>query len=131
MDYPTSFNPEPVATQKSIRCRRLCSELPVHPNVRYTSNTPKEELLLEHVREFEEQFVNVYGNRFLFLCPPNEYDVPKFLPTTIRPTHLPYKELYEYKTCAQFLAVFFNYEELNPPDRYPSVIPAPANVLKW
>merc|ERR1719515_315695 len=118
-----------------IRCRRFIAEaeakggaaVPPH----YKSNTPKEELLLEHVREFEEQFVNVYGNRFLFLCPPNEYDVPKFLPTTIRPTHLPYKELYEYKTCAQFLAVFFNYEELNPPDRYPSVIPAPANVLKW
>ena len=25
------------------------------------------------VREFEDQFVNVYGNRFLFLCPPNEH----------------------------------------------------------
>ena len=25
------------------------------------------------VREFEDQFVNVYGNRFLFLCPPNEF----------------------------------------------------------
>jgi len=75
--------------------------------------------------------VKVYGNRFLFLCPPNEYGVPKFLPTTIRPTHLPYKELYEYRPCAQFLANFFNYEELNPPDRYPSVMPAPASVLKW
>merc|ERR1719165_1602 len=30
-----------------------------------------------------------------------------------------------------FSLIFFNYEELNPPDRYPSVIPAPANVLKW
>lgn len=27
---------------------------------------------LTEVREFEDQFVNVYGNRFLFLCPPNE-----------------------------------------------------------
>jgi hypothetical protein len=120
---------EPV-TQKIIRCRRFVAEATI-ALPRYNSNTPKEELLLEHVREFEEQFVNVYGNRFLFLCPPNEYEIPKFLPTTIRPTHLPYKELYEYKTCAQFMAVFFNYEELNPPDRYPSVIPAPANVLKW
>ncbi|CAE8606109.1 unnamed protein product, partial [Polarella glacialis] len=92
---------------------------------------PKEELLLEHVREFEEQFVQVYGNRFLFLCPPNEYGIPKFLPTTIRPTHLPYQELYEFKPCAQFLADFFSYDELNPPDRYPTVIPAPASVLTW
>lgn len=120
---------EPV-TQKIIRCRRFIAETH-NPSPSYTSNSPKEELLLEHVREFEEQFVNVYGNRFLFLCPPNEYGVPKFLPTTIRPTHLPYKELYEYRPCAQFLANFFNYEELNPPDRYPSVMPAPASVLKW
>jgi hypothetical protein len=82
-------------TQKIIRCKRQRSEVQNPDNPRYVSNTPKEELLLEHVREFEEQFVNVYGNRFLFLCPPNEYNVPKFLPTTIRPTHLPYKELYE------------------------------------
>eukprot|EP00928_Gymnodinium_smaydae_P033213 TRINITY_DN23848_c0_g6_i1.p1 TRINITY_DN23848_c0_g6~~TRINITY_DN23848_c0_g6_i1.p1 ORF type:complete len:845 (+),score=178.18 TRINITY_DN23848_c0_g6_i1:58-2592(+) len=121
--------PEPV-TQKIIRCRRLVAENQ-NPSPRYTSNLPKEELLIEHVREFEEQFVNVYGNRFLFLCPPNEFGVPKFLPTAIRPTHLPFKELYEYKTCAQFMADFFNYEELNPPHRYPSVIPAPASVLKW
>jgi len=120
---------EPV-TQKVIRCRRLVVDVP-QPSARYDGNTPKEELLLEHVREFEEQFVNVYGNRFLFLCPPNEYDVPKFLPTTIRPTHLPFKELYEHQSCAQFLADFFNYDELSPPDRYPSKIPAPASVLKW
>eukprot|EP00405_Crypthecodinium_cohnii_P015697 CAMPEP_0206460696 /NCGR_PEP_ID=MMETSP0324_2-20121206/24897_1 /ASSEMBLY_ACC=CAM_ASM_000836 /TAXON_ID=2866 /ORGANISM="Crypthecodinium cohnii, Strain Seligo" /LENGTH=839 /DNA_ID=CAMNT_0053932431 /DNA_START=71 /DNA_END=2587 /DNA_ORIENTATION=- len=120
---------EPV-TQKAIRCRRLVAEVQT-PNPQYCSNTPKEELLLEHVREFEEQFVNVYGNRFLFLCPPNEYGVPKFLPSTLRPTHLPYKELYEVESCAQFLADFFNYDELNPPDRYPSVIPAPHSVLQW
>lgn len=119
-------------TQKVLRCRRLVSDPDAPPpSERYTGNTPKEELLLEHVREFEEQFVQVYGNRFLFLCPPNEYGVPKFLPTTIRPSHLPYKELYEYKSCAQFLADFFNYDELKPPDRYPTVIPAPASVLKW
>lgn len=132
MDDDVPERVEPV-TQKIIRCRRFVAETAEKgsPNPRYNSNTPKEELLLEHVREFEEQFVNVYGNRFLFLCPPNEYGIPKFLPTTLRPTHLAYKELYEYKTCAQFVAVFFNYEELNPPDKYPSVIPAPANVLKW
>eukprot|EP00933_Yihiella_yeosuensis_P068344 TRINITY_DN7388_c2_g1_i1.p1 TRINITY_DN7388_c2_g1~~TRINITY_DN7388_c2_g1_i1.p1 ORF type:complete len:862 (-),score=200.08 TRINITY_DN7388_c2_g1_i1:210-2795(-) len=120
---------EPV-TQKVIRCRRHKAETQ-NPHPRYVGNTPKEELLLEHVREFEEQFVQVYGNRFLFLCPPNEYGIPKFLPTTIRPTHLPYQELYEYKPCAQFLADFFSYDELNPPDRYPTVVPAPASVLKW
>ncbi|CAE7206292.1 drc7 [Symbiodinium natans] len=117
-------------TQKEIRCRRLVAET-ANPSSRYVGNTPKEELLLEHVREFEDQFVNVYGNRFLFLCPPNEYGVPKFLPTTLRPTHLPYQEIYEYKSCAKFLADFFNYDELHPADRYPTVVPAPASVLNW
>jgi hypothetical protein len=130
MDEEQALGEKGLMTQKIIRCKRQRAEVP-NPNPRYISNTPKEELLLEHVREFEEQFVNVYGNRFLFLCPPNEYNVPKFLPTTIRPTHLPYKELYEVRPCAQFLADYFNYDELNPPDQYPSVIPAPASVLKW
>lgn len=115
---------------KKSRCNRFAQDTQ-NPSQRYEGNTPKEELLLEHVREFEEQFVQVYGNRFLYLCPPNEFGLPKFLPTTIRPTHLPYQELYEYKPCAQFLADFFNYDELNPPDRYPTVIPSPASVLKW
>ena len=34
---------------------------------------PPLRILLIEVREFEDQFVNVYGNRFLFLCPPNEF----------------------------------------------------------
>jgi len=133
-DPDAAAQPEPPQseqlTQKLMRCRKLVTDT-LNPSPRYNGNTPKEELLLEHVREFEEQFVNVYGNRFLFLCPPNEYGVPKFLPSTIRATHLPYQELYEYKPCAQFLADFFNYDELKPPDRYPTAIPAPASVLKW
>lgn len=130
---PPPSKPEQL-TQKQIRCSGFVREQEKEvkkANPRYQTNTPKEELLLEHVREFEEQFVTVYGNRFLFLCPPNEYGIPKFLPTSVRPTHLPFKELYEYGPCAQFLANFFNYEELSPPDRYPPVIPAPASVLKW
>ncbi|CAE8692319.1 unnamed protein product [Polarella glacialis] len=118
-------------TQKVIRCRRHVADALALAAFCSSLDRPKEELLLEHVREFEEQFVQVYGNRFLFLCPPNEYGIPKFLPTTIRPTHLPYQELYEFKPCAQFLADFFSYDELNPPDRYPTVIPAPASVLTW
>lgn len=134
MDYPGTLFPDQHVTQKIIRCRNFVNNPQNNPNLpnhKYNQNTAKEELLLEHVREFEEQFVNVYGNRFLFLCPPNEYGVPKFLSTTIRPTQLPFKELYEYRSCAHFLANFFNYDELIPPDRYPSVIPAPASVLNW
>lgn len=98
---------------------------------RYSGNIPKEDRLLEKVREFERNFVSVYGKRFLFLSPPNEMQIPKFLPTSIRPTHLPYEILYEYASCAAFVADFVNYEELSPPDKYPPTIPSPCSVLKW
>lgn len=83
------------------------------------------------MRQFEKQFLTVYGERFLFLCPPNEFDLPKFLPTTLRPTHLAYRELYDFQSCALFLADFLNYEYLQPPNRYPHVIPSPASVIQW
>jgi hypothetical protein len=115
---------------KEIRCRRFANESPA-VNERYRVNVPKEELLIEHVRQFERQFLQVYGERFLFLCPPNEFGMAKFLPTTLRPTHLAYRELYDYQSCALFLSDFLNYEQLQPPHRYPLVIPSPASVLKW
>jgi hypothetical protein len=59
---------------------------------------------MAHVAKFTLQFRNIYGNRFLFFTPPNEFGVLKFLPTTIRPTHLPFRELYHYASCAQFVA---------------------------
>mmetsp|Transcript_24814 Transcript_24814/g.62392 ORF Transcript_24814/g.62392 Transcript_24814/m.62392 type:complete len:861 (-) Transcript_24814:429-3011(-) len=117
--------------QKEVRSRRFRdSTTETIPNS-YRGNSEKEDLLLQHVSEFEQQFISVYGNRFLFLCPPNECDVPKFLPTTIRPTHLPYQELYEYKTAANYVADRMNYEELIPVDKYPKVIPSPATTLDW
>jgi hypothetical protein len=76
-----------MSSPKEIRCRRFANENQ-EVNERYRINVPKEELLLEHVRLFEKQFLQVYGERFLFVCPPNEYSLPKFLPTTLRPTHL-------------------------------------------
>ncbi|CAD7971170.1 unnamed protein product [Amoebophrya sp. A25] len=117
--------------QKEVRSRRFKDSTTENIPPSYKGNTPKEELLLQHVSEFEQQFISVYGNRFLFLCPPNECEVPKFLVTTLRPTHLPYRELYDYKTCADYVADRLNYEELLPTDKYPKVIPSPATVLDW
>ncbi|CAD7971031.1 unnamed protein product [Amoebophrya sp. A120] len=117
--------------QKEVRSRRFRDSTTENIPPSYKSNSPKEDLLLQHVSEFEQQFLSVYGNRFLFLCPPNECDVPKFLPTTIKPTHLPYQELYEYQTCADYVADRLNYEELIPVDKYPKVIPSPTTVLDW
>jgi len=118
------------ATQKELRCRRV-AEVDKKLPASYKTSSPKEELLLQHISEFEQQFISIYGNRYLFLCPPNECGIPKFLPTTVHPCHLLYKELYDFHTCAEFVADFLNYEELKPANQYPKQIPSPASVLKW
>ena len=105
----------------------------------YRENTTKEELVLEHVLDFEKQFEIIYNpDRKLLLAPLNECQVRKFICTTIRPTQLPYTKLYEWGACAKFVADFLEYEELdvdmeNPenPPTLPKVIPSPANVLEW
>lgn len=42
-----------------------------------------------------------------------------------------YLELYNYDQCAQYISSFLAYEELDPPDEFPSVIPSPSNVINW
>jgi len=61
----------------------------------------------------------------------NECNKRKFICTTIRPTKLPYPELYDYVGCAKFVANYLEYEELLEPNRLPLLIPTPANVLSW
>jgi hypothetical protein len=98
----------------------------------YTENTSKEELVLEHVLEYERQFKVIYDpTRELLLAPKNECDKRKFICTTLRPTKLPYTELYDYEGAAKFIANYLDYEELAEPNRLPSHIPSPANVLNW
>ena len=38
----------------------------------------------------------------------------KFICTTIRPTLLPYKEIYDYDSCAQFVADYVTFQVLDP-----------------
>lgn len=98
----------------------------------YTENTSKEELVLEHVLEYNRQFKIIYQPlRELLLAPKNECGKRKFICTTIRPTKLPFVELYEWESCAKFVADFLEYEELAHPDKLPERIPSPANVLNW
>jgi hypothetical protein len=67
----------------------------------------------------------------LLLAPKNEIGIIKFICTTLRPTKLPFKELYNWEACSKFLANYMEYEELDPPDKLPEVVAAPANVLSW
>ena len=69
--------------------------------------------------------------RKLYVVPRNECGLRKFICSTLRPTKLPYTELYEWEHCAKFVADYMEYEELPDPIHFPAVLPSPANVLDW
>ena len=115
---------------KKTRCEDFAQSEAI-PNS-YKENTLKEELILEHVIQFKKEFGLTYDpKREILLYPENECGKYKFICSTVRPTKVPYPELYDYKKCAKFVSEFFEYEELNPPTQFPKIIPAPDNVVKW
>ena len=98
----------------------------------YVSNTNKEELCLEYVRNFDEKFKRLCPNRdALYLVAPNEFGVEKFIPTTLRPTLLPFGEVYDYEETAAFVANYLHYEPLEVRSAPPSVLPSPTQVMAW
>ena len=97
----------------------------------YTSNSTQEELCLEYVGSFVDQFSSVYPKRNRpFVTAENECGVQKFVCTTVRPTLLPFPELYDYIECASFLAGFIHYEPLDPPEAPPPILASPNLTLK-
>jgi len=126
--------PEPLDEEdaaKIKRCEDFAWSEPPPPRC-YSENTSKEELVLEHVLEYKRQFKVIYDPlRKLLLAPRNEKGIRKFICTTIRPTKLPFTELYDWEKCAKFISDYMEYEELEFPTKYPQVIPSPANVLSW
>lgn len=106
------------------------SDLNVEGKKSYTSNTEKENTILSFCQNFHRQLVHLYRDRRpVLLSPPNEFSVEKFVCTTIRPTLLPYKEIYDYHGCAEFVADYLNFEPLDPPIDLPAVIPSPTTVI--
>ena len=116
--------------KKEARCEVFVSAGNLYTS--YKENTLKEELILEHVIQFKKEFnLTIDAKREILLYPQNECGKYKFICSTVRPTKVPYPELYDFKKCAKFISEFFEYEELNPPTEFPKVIPAPDNVVKW
>ncbi len=82
--------------------------------------------------EYRKEFSLVIDpKRELFLYPKNECEKYKFICNTIRPTKVPFPELYDYKKCAKFISQFIEYEELQPPNDFPKFIPSPNNIIDW
>ena len=126
-------DPEPLEDQQPAKASR-CDTFYFSPDIPrcYKENTSKEELVLEHVIDYKTQFKIIYDPlRKLFVVPRNELGEKKFICTTLRPTKLPYTELYEWDRCSKFVADYLEYEELPEPTEFPAVLPSPKNVLDW
>ncbi|KAI2578787.1 dynein regulatory complex subunit 7 isoform X1 [Homo sapiens] len=104
------------------------SKLPIS----YKTNTPKEEHLLQVADNFSRQYSHLCPDRVpLFLHPLNECEVPKFVSTTLRPTLMPYPELYNWDSCAQFVSDFLTMVPLPDPLKPPSHLYSSTTVLKY
>ncbi|XP_008066210.1 dynein regulatory complex subunit 7 isoform X2 [Carlito syrichta] len=98
----------------------------------YKTNTPKEEHLLQVAGNFSRQYSHLCPDRVpLFLNPLNECEVPKFVSTTIRPTLMPYPDLYNWDSCAQFVSDFLTMVPLPDPLKPPSYLFSSTTVLKY
>ncbi|KAJ1559045.1 hypothetical protein HK405_012218, partial [Cladochytrium tenue] len=71
----------------------------------YYTTSKKEALVLTFVENFHRQYSQLFpGRKELILFPENEFGVK-----------LPFKELYDYRSCAKFVADYLTYEPLEPP----------------
>ena len=96
----------------------------------YRTNTTKEELCYEYITLFSQQFSEIHTHRRpLFMAADNEYGIKKFLPTAIRPTQIPFQELYDLHECAAYFSSYVQYEPLDPPFEPPFAVFSPSKTL--
>ncbi|NXT89727.1 DRC7 protein, partial [Anhinga rufa] len=98
----------------------------------YKTNSLKEKKLLCIADHFLRQYTHLCPDRKpLFLHPVNECGVEKFVSTTVRPTLLPYTELYHWDGCASFVSDYLTMEPLKCPISLPSSLYSPTTILKY
>ncbi|NWH77600.1 DRC7 protein, partial [Piaya cayana] len=98
----------------------------------YKTNSPKEKKLLQMADHFLKQYTYLYPERNpLFLHPVNECGMEKFVSTTVRPTLVPYVELYNWDGCASFVSDYLTMEPLKSPITPPSSLYSPTTILKY
>eukprot|EP00803_Ostreobium_quekettii_P006145 evm.model.scf_58.17 EVM.evm.TU.scf_58.17 scf_58:148652-165934(+) len=98
----------------------------------YTSVSRKEARMADHLKEFQRVFCQLYPHRRpLYFMPKNECGTPKFVSTTLRPSKLPFTELYELDGILGFVADFLQYEPLEDPLHPPAHLASQMSVLQW
>ncbi|XP_019361434.1 PREDICTED: dynein regulatory complex subunit 7 isoform X1 [Gavialis gangeticus] len=103
-----------------------------HLPASYKINSAKEKMMLHIAANFRRQYTHLCPDRKeLFLHPLNECGVEKFVSTTVRPTLLPYPELYNWDGCARFVSDYLTMEPLPNPIEPPSSLVSPTTILKY
>ncbi|NWS67428.1 DRC7 protein, partial [Crotophaga sulcirostris] len=98
----------------------------------YKTNSLREKKILQMADHFLKQYTHVYPERKpLFLHPVNECGVEKFVSTTVRPTLVPYIDLYYWDGCASFVSDYLTMEPLKSPITPPSSLYSPTTILKY
>lgn len=129
----TVFTSDGRLNSKANRLQEYKKALSRNPApVSYSSNETKEELCMEYVKSFMDQFKQAYPKRKLpYMIAENECGVRKFVCSTLKPTQLQFSELYDMHECAVFLASYMLYEPLDPQTEPPAVLPSPGQSLNW
>ncbi|NWV17238.1 DRC7 protein, partial [Origma solitaria] len=98
----------------------------------YKTNSRWEKKALQLADHFVQQYTHLCPDRKpLFVHPVNECGVQKFVSTTLRPTLLPYPDLYYWSGCASFVADYLIMEPLKCPITPPSSLYSPTTILKY
>ncbi|NXY37647.1 DRC7 protein, partial [Pomatorhinus ruficollis] len=98
----------------------------------YKTNSWQEKKLLQLADHFFQQYTHLCPDRKpLFIHPVNECGVQKFVSTTVRPTLLPYPDMYYWSGCASFVCDYLIMEPLKCPITPPSSLYSPTTILKY
>nr|CCM12910.1 hypothetical protein, conserved [Leishmania guyanensis] len=109
----------------------------------FYTNTTTDDNVLAVAKEFDILFHKYFPDRKpLFLSPSNECQCPKMICSFVRPTLLPYDQLFDLEGSCQFVADYVRYEPLYDPSVYddeydstveqlPQQIVSPATALDW
>jgi len=74
-------------------------------------------------------YTHHYGCCLCFTVRFDLFPFQKFICSTVRPTYLPYKELYGFDGCASFVADYLNYESLMVPNELVCAPSRPAQDI--
>ncbi|RMC09229.1 hypothetical protein DUI87_14237 [Hirundo rustica rustica] len=98
----------------------------------YKTNSRREKELLQLADHFFQQYTHLNPDRKpLFIHPVNECGVQKFVSTTVRPTLLPYPDMYYWSGCASFVCDYLIMEPLKCSITPPSSLYSPTTILKY